>query len=320
MKLIVPVLLIIAAGAAFAAGPPAPALQSPASGVTLQQPFVETWSAVTDAAGVFAYNWQVSPNAGFTVIVAQGSTTGVTHDTISGLLTGTYFFRVQAVDNSITQGAWSAARTFTVTGSGPGALPAPVLQPTKAYSTFHPYELEVFNWSTVPGAATYLLQFTLDPQFAIVPTANVNNLTKPTMSFQIANPEGNYLARVFAVDANGVRSSPSNVINFSVFFNNPIGPPPATLSPSAGGVMTLPINLSWSDVPNPQPNGYEFQIANDAAFKNIEVDYPQDNDPFFVETIALPRTEVLACALGTRRFHASASSGNGVVCDGNVHR
>jgi hypothetical protein len=288
MRLIVPVLSIFAAGAAFAAGPPAPTLLSPAAGVTLQQPFVETWSAVTDAAGVFAYNWQVSPNSGFTIIVAQGSATGVTQATISGLLAGTYFFRVQGADNSFAQGAWSASRTFTVTGSGPAALPAPVLQPTRAYSTFHPYELEVFNWSTVPGAATYLLQFTLDPNFAIVPTANVDNLTNPTMSFQIANPEGNYLARVFAVDAKGVRSSPSNVIHFSVFYNNPIGPPPATVSPSADGVMTLPINLSWSDVPNPQPNGYEFQIATDSAFKNIEVDYPQDNDPFFVETSLSP--------------------------------
>src|SRR5581483_7866430 len=79
--------------------------------------------------------------------------------------------------------------------------------------------------------------------------------------------------------ANGVASMPSNVITFSVFFNNPLPPPPSLVGPANGTVVTLPVTLTWTDVPNPQPSGYELQIARDSAFSSIEVDDPQLNDP-----------------------------------------
>ena len=64
---------------------------------------------------------------------------------------------------------------------------------------------------------------------------------------------GNWFARVFAVSADnpqeGVRSLPSNVIQFSVFYNNPIGPPPELLSPVDNPTLTLPVPLSWAHVP-----------------------------------------------------------------------
>jgi hypothetical protein len=53
----------------------------------------------------------------------------------------------------------------------------------------------------------------------------------------------------------GVRSLPSNVIQFSVFCSNPIGPPPRLLSPVANPTLTLPVTLSWAHVPNPQSSG-----------------------------------------------------------------
>jgi hypothetical protein len=264
---------------ASAAIPPAPTLLSPASGATVQQPFVESWSAVTDPTGIVAYNWQMSTSAAFTTIIRQGSTNGATQATISGLSNGTYFIQVQAVNGDITQGAWSAANSLVVSGSGPGAPASPVLQPTKAYSTFHPYELIVFNWSAVPGAVTYTLQFSLDSSFSVIKTSQFDNQPNPTMSFEIGNPEGNYFARAFAVNAAGILSAPSNVITFSVFFTNPIGPAPVIISPISGGTLTLPITLKWADVPNPQPSGYELQVAKDSGFKTIEDDEPQLNDP-----------------------------------------
>lgn len=95
----------------------------------------------------------------------------------------------------------------------------------------------------------------------------------------MGNSEGNYSARVFAVDANGVFSPPSNVITFSVFYNNPIGPPPTLASPASGSTLTLPITVTWNHVPNPQPSGYELQIARDSNFSSIEEDAPQLNGP-----------------------------------------
>jgi hypothetical protein len=39
------------------------------------------------------------------------------------------------------------------------------------------------------------------------------------------------------------------------------------------------VTLTWSDVPNPQPSGYEIQIAKDSGFQNIEEFDPQLNEP-----------------------------------------
>ena len=179
----------------------------------------------------------------------------------------------------------------------------PVLNPTQAYSTFHPYEVIRFSWSPVAGAATYVLQASTDPSFPPTNTIKFDNIPSPAFSFAIGNPEGNYSARVIAIDASGVSSAPSNVITFSVFFNNPIGPAPTLASPASGATLTLPITLTWNHVPNPQPSGYELQIARDSGFTSIEDDSPQLNGPSRV---------VLSLTSGTkfwrvRSFQGSAS-------------
>jgi len=249
------------------------------------EPFTIAWSSVTDPNGVVAYNWQVSPSSTFSPVVLQGSTNGGTSAVVSGLANGGFFWRVQAVSGAFEQGAWSEPRTFTVNGTGSGALAAPALDPTKAYSTFHPDEVITFTWSAVPGAATYLLQASTDPSFPVASLIQADNIpnTNTTYSFAIANPQGNYFARVFAVDANGTRSQPSNTIDFSVFYNNPIGPAPASLSPS-GQTLTLPVTFTWQDVPNPQPSGYELEVATDSKFSNVEFDYNQITPPTYTLT------------------------------------
>ncbi|MGZ7077485.1 MAG: hypothetical protein ACXVJL_15920, partial [Candidatus Angelobacter sp.] len=152
------------------------------------------------------------------------------------------------------------------------------LSPTKAYSTFHPLEVITYNWSPVAGAASYVFQFSKDPSFPVTTTASFNNIPDTTYSSSTPD-EGTYSARVYAVNANGVAGVPSNVINYSVFYNNPIAAPPAPLSPANGASLTLPVQLAWTDVANPQPSGYELQIAKDSGFQQIEDDSPQLNNP-----------------------------------------
>ena len=279
VNFILAVILFLGASCSAFAAVAVPNPLSPASSANLQSPLTISWSAVTDPSGILGYNWQVSTSSTFPTIALQNSTNnGVTQDTVSGLPNGTYFWRVQAVNGAFVKSAWSAARSFNITGAGPGQPGAPAMSPTQGYSTFHPLEVMTFNWSPVTGAASYVLQVSKDPSFPITTTTSINNIPNPTYSFSTPD-EGTYSARVYAVSANGVAGVPSNTINYSVFYNNPIGAPPAPLSPTNGASLTLPVQVAWTNVANPQPSGYELQIAKDSGFQQIEDDSPQLNDP-----------------------------------------
>jgi hypothetical protein len=279
VNLILAVILVLGTSYSAFAAVAVPNPLSPASGANLQSPLTISWSAVTDPSGILGYNWQVSTSSTFPTIALQNSTNvGTTQDTVSGLPNGTYFWRVQSVSGAFVKSAWSAARSFSITGAGPGQPGAPTLSPTKAYSTFHPLEVITFSWSPVVGATSYVLQTSKDSTFPVTTTASFNNIPDNTYSFSTPD-EGSYSARVYAVNANGIAGVPSNIINYSVFYNNPIAAPPAPLSPTNGASLTLPVQLSWTNVANPQPSGYELQIAKDSGFQQIEDDSPQLNNP-----------------------------------------
>jgi hypothetical protein len=281
--------LVTIASPSAAQAPAVPAPQSPANGANVQVPFAITWSATLDPNVVNGgYNWQVSRSSSFAPLVMADSTKpSVTQDTISGLTSGTYFWRVQAVSPGGSS-AWSQARSFVVTGAGPGTLGTPVLAPTRGYSTFHPWEFIHFDWTAVPGAVSYRLEVSNDPAFPMgaTPSGTITfwNDNIPTNSDGYVHTTiGTFYARVFAVDADnpqeGVRSLPSNVIQFTCFYNNPIGPPPQLLSPLDNPTLTLPVTLSWAHVPNPQSSGYVLEIATDPGFSNVEFFYNQYTEP-----------------------------------------
>jgi hypothetical protein len=298
LTLLFAIILCVSAGRAVAATPPAPSAVSPAEGASVTQPFTISWTAVSDPTEIIAYNWQVSSSSAFTSLLLQNSTNGATQASVSGLADGTYFWRVQAVNGAFEQGAWSQPRSFMVTGAGTGS---PSLAPPKGYSTFHPFEVMSFTWSAIPEAAGYVFQYSTDPGFPVSLRGEFNNIPDPTFSFAIANPEGNYFARVFAVDSIGNFSAPSNVITFSVFYNNPLPPPPAIVSPVNNPTLTLPITLTWEHVVNPQPGGYEIQIAKDSTFQTIEKDEPQLNGP---------TREVLSLTPGTKFWRVRSAQGD----------
>jgi hypothetical protein len=287
------VVLGIFAGAVAAAAPAVPTPLGPVKSANVTVPATMSWSAVTDPSGaaIAGYNWKVSPSPSMTPVVFMDSVNGATtQDTLSGLVAGGYFWQVQAASTAGEQSAWSPAQSFNVTGAGPGTPATPSLGPTRGYSTFHPYESVQFNWSAVSGAPTYRLEVSNDPNFPLgtVPAGVVtfwfDNIRAPTFTF-VHHPslgEGTFYARVFATDsdfAGGIRSLPSNVIQYTVFYNNPIGPAPVLQSPINGETLTLPVTLTWADVPNPQAGGYLWEVAKDSTFSTIEAFNNQYTDP-----------------------------------------
>jgi len=290
--------------------PPAPAPSSPANGASVVVPFTISWGAAGDPATIVAYNWQLSSSATFSPIVRMGSTNGATQDVVSGLPAGTYFWRVQAVNSAFEQGPFSAAQTVVVTGAGPTTLPTPVLGPTQAYSTFHPREVIRFHWGAVAGAVTYRLEISNDANFPLgqvpagVLTFWFDNIPDPNYSFMLGDDQGTFFARVYAVNADnpqGIRSLPSNVITYSVSYNNPIGPPPVLTFPPNGATLALPLTLTWNDVPNPQPSGYEVQISPNSSFTV--------NEAQLGVQLTNPQFNVLTLTAGTKFWRVRSSQG-----------
>ena len=271
------------------AAPPAPTPVGPPNGASVTVPLVLSWTAVSDPAGIIGYNYQVSAVADFSRLVHADSTGGNdTDDVVSGLTNGTYFWRVQAANGAGEQGAWSQPQSFTVTGVGPGTPGTPLLNPTQGYSTFHPWESIHFTWSEVPDAVTYRLEVSNDPNFPVGPAAPGvitfwNDNIPRTSDGYVHTMIGNWYARVFAVSADnpqeGIRSLPSNVIEFSCFYDNPIGPPPVLESPLGNPTLTLPVTLKWAHVPNPQSSGYLWEVATDSSFSNVEIFNNQYTNP-----------------------------------------
>jgi len=295
-------LATLALGGSAVGAPAAPTPLSPANGASVVVPFTISWSAVSDPGGIVAYNWQVSPSSTFNPVVKQDSTMGATQDTVSGLANGTYFWRVQAVNGAFEQGAWSQPRSFTVTGTGPGSPGTPTLDQPKGGTQFHPEETITFTWSAAAGAASYVFEASTDPSFPVATIVHINNIpnTTYTLAFH-SSTQGNWLARVYAVTANGIEGVPSNTTKFSVFFDNPLPPPPSPVSPTNGATVTLPVTLDWTDVPNPQPNGYEVQIATDSGFENIEDDIPY---------ITPSNRQVLSLTAGTKFWRVRSFQGD----------
>ena len=277
VSLVVVTVLALAAGGRVGAAPSAPSLLGPADRASVTVPLALSWSAVTDPSGILGYNWQVSRSSNFATLVRQDSTAAdATSDIVSGLEPGTYFWRVQVANGAFEQSAWSAPASFTVTGASAGTPGTPTLNPTVGYATFHPWEAIKFTWSSVPDAALYFHMVSNDPAFPVGPTPAgittfwTDNISTATTGYVHALAEGTWYAKVYAVSADGIFSMPSNVISYTVFYNNPVPNPPALTAPVGNPTLSLPFALRWQHVANPQPGGYEVQISPNAQFTTNE--------------------------------------------------
>jgi hypothetical protein len=280
--------LVVAIAPAQAA-PSAPRPLNPADSASVTLPFTISWSAASDPSGILAYNWQVSASSTFAKISQQDSVMApMTSDVVSGLAVGTYFWRVQAVSNDFVQGPWSTARRVKVTGASAGLPAAPSLNLPRGGTSFHPWESFGMSWSGVAGATKYVLEASKDSTFPA--NGVVFRWESPTPSTEIlitTVDRGTYSARVFAVDANGNYSMPSNVVGFTIAFNAPIAAPPTLVSPTGGASASLPIEFRWNHVVNPQSSAYQLQIARDSGFTQIEQDIPFLNGPTYT-VVQLP--------------------------------
>lgn len=285
--LLLPLLAVVGPGGTAVAAPPAaPLLLGPADGASVSLPFTISWSSVSGAGG---YNWELSQTSGFGSVSERNgpllSGAATTEDTISGIAPGTYFWRVQAVSRDLEQGPWSAPRRVVVTGSSTGVPAAPTLHPPHEATQFRTLETITFSWTAVPGAVSYVLQESSDPTFPVGVRSRQVNLQGTTERISAGRDQGSFKARVLAVNADGLMSAPSNLVDFSVSDTNPMPPPPTLLGPANGTTRTLPVTLSWSHVPNHQDDGYVIQVSNNATFTSITHTFRTSDNQRIVPTL-----------------------------------
>ena len=256
-------------------GPAAPGPLTPADGASVTTPVTLSWSATIDPNPVSqngGYNWEIGTSSTFATLAARDSTLpSATSESVGGLAEGTYFWRVQAVDGALTVSAWSAVRSFVVTGGGSGALAAPTLGSLVDDGLYHPRESFPFSWTPVVGAANYRVEASRDPSFPAPVELVFGNIPEPRYGLTFDDSLiGDWHLRVRAVGSDGVAGAASNVRTFSVSYDAPIGPPPVPVAPADGATVSLPFVLDWEDVSNPQSSGYVVEIARDPGFEDIE--------------------------------------------------
>lgn len=260
--------------------PPAPTLATPANGASLVQPITLSWNPVVDADGpIGSYTWQVSGSTAFTTVILSGFTnnpgdptlSAATRDRISGLPNGTYFWRVKATQlvggpNFSIDSAWSAVRSFAVTGLG-AAPAAPVISAPATGSRFHVRENYDIRWNAVPNAQYYQVEVDEQSNFAYPLTLTTESLTFGTR-FQAGwgNAIPNIYYRVRAVSADNVRSLPSNTVNVQVTNAAPVPSAPSLVAPAANATVTVPFTFDWTDTANPQVIGYDLDVDTDPNF------------------------------------------------------
>lgn len=256
--------------AGSAAGAPRPL--APVAGAAVLQPVTLSWSAATAATPLLGYNWAIATTSGFTSVVLQNSTNApITQDTFSGLPNGTYWWRVQAVEQGTpasgpVQGAWSAPISFTITGAAAGTPGAPTITFPASGAQYHPHESFYPRWTAVANASAYEVEYSLDAAFtpgASDFTPKVTTSTGDTLT--VGNPLTLW-ARVRGISAAGVRGVPSATVRVVITYTAPIGPPPTLLAP-LGAQGQLPITFRWTAVQNPQLEGYTLQIASEPTFR-----------------------------------------------------
>ena len=251
--------------------PGPPSSVAPPQGASTLEPFALSWEAPTGSSSL-SYRWQVSTRSTFVSLVLTAVTNPkVTATTLSGLASGTYYWRVQSVkfppDPYLPLfGDWSPVRKVTITGESAGTPGTPSLTTPVAGSEYHPVETFPLEWTSSRHASSYLLQMAPSATFApgtLLAEVTEHSTTASAPLFDFQTP---LYVRVFAINAQGVLGLPSPTVGLKITYKAPVPPAPKLLSPPDGATTLLPVKLRWTADPNPQVEGYQLEISNTPSF------------------------------------------------------
>jgi len=212
-----------------------------------------SWESV---AGATSYRIQLSQDVGFTT--KQEFTTPLTQYIPSniGLFNdGIWYWRVR-VDSTNPPSDYSTFFSFTKQWATPGNLPSLITPADGSVIEF--YDVPIFNWSPVIGAAYYRFQVSTAPDFT---TTNINQITLTT-SYQPQTPlaNGDFYWRVIPFDAANHQGTTSTYRSFNMSYDQV----PVLVEPVNGATPTFTPTLRWTAVRGAME--YQLQICTDPSF------------------------------------------------------
>jgi len=259
------------------------------------------WSDVTDPSGV-TYSLQVDNSSTFNLPEVSVSGLTASHYTTATLAAGTSYWRVKAVDGAGTDSGWTAAWSFTVDTTAPGA--PSLLLPANGAKTND--NTPAFDWSDVSDASgvSYIIQIDNNSDFSS-PVVDASGLLSSAYTQAIPLADGTYYWRVRAVDGAGNGGNWSTTRNFMVDITAP--PIPTLLSPADGAKTndTTP-TLDWSDVTDPSGVSYGLQVDNNDDFSSPAVN---------ASGLAASNYTTAILAQGTYYWRVRAVDGTGGASD-----
>lgn len=215
----------------------APTLTAPSDGATVSfyDDPIFSWQPVTGAA---SYRVQFATTAsGFNSPLYNQTTLATSHQPVTKLANGTYYWRIVPLDPADREGWASEVRAFNVNYSQVPVLLEPA---DNATPTFTP----TFRWTAVRGAEKYRLQYSTDPNLlSSVTTVDTFNTTY-TPSTVLPN-DVNYYWHVAALSGTSV-----GVYSETRTFRKQWYIQPELLTPVNSYQHTKDAFFSWTPVPS----------------------------------------------------------------------
>ena len=216
------------------------------------------WGPETGTQTAQRYRIQVSPDPSFSAITDQRTVDQASYTAFDRLYAdGTYFWRVQAIDNDGNALAWSAVQSFTKTS--PAVAPSSPVGGVQVPGTIP------FRWEAAPFAASYTVEVYRNNDLSFSQANRVFSATVKTAAYAPSSPipaAGTpYVWRVRRQDASG---NPGPWSSPQTFFST--GVAPNLLSPKAGiWLRNAGALFEWTEVPGAA--SYALNVGGTKPFK-----------------------------------------------------
>ncbi|MDX6591727.1 MAG: hypothetical protein QOJ13_923 [Gaiellales bacterium] len=256
------------------AAPAAPQLKWPAEGAGYTATVLGAtfdWTDVSDPSGIEAYHLQISPNPTFTntrdnVFSGWHEPWHPTSLAVKGFSvseTGTFYWRVQALDKANNLGPWSAVRTFTVSSPTPPA--APTLASPPSGQRYGPGSI-VLDWNPAARGTFYELQVDTSSSFSNSNKIWVRAITATRHTVSLTTSGKRYW-RVRSSNDSFTNGPWSSVRNLEIRSGSPPAPvpPPDNDPPAPGGGSAAPVAGFTPQEPNVTAGGTSQLTVNLSA-------------------------------------------------------